>query len=481
MGHENSLLRYLMTLAACFIIIAGLRVAQGLVVPFLLAAFIAVILAPLLHWLEAKGIGTPVALLLIVSGCILISVWFSIAVGNSINEFSGRFVELPALIDEKVGELEKWLHLKLRVDSELPSDATDDSGSTDDGGSEVDSDPKPAEDGTSVPDQPPAPEVRETATEPAANASTNESSADDGPTSEEAETATSHEETASSEPHEREADDSEPSTDFWGTSLDAAPSTPVAPDSSLLQPAGFPTTDDSLSPRSFDIEARAMSYLRSVLSGLANLLSNALIILITVIFMLLEASRIPAKLKAAFGTSHPLLANIKEIIDDVRRYMVIKTTTSALTGISVVALSLLLDIPYGLLWGVVAFLFNFVPNIGSIIAAIPPILLALVEPGQGPMQAGAIAFGYVVINSVISYAIEPRYMGQGLGLSTLVVFLSLIFWGWVLGPVGMLLSAPLTMIVKIVLMNSDDTRWLAILMSSKAPAEPAPAMEPGSG
>ena len=149
--------------------------------------------------------------------------------------------------------------------------------------------------------------------------------------------------------------------------------------------------------------------------------------------------------------------------------MVIKSTTSALTGISVVALSLLLDIPYGLLWGVVAFLFNFVPNIGSIIAAIPPVLLALVEPDQGPAQAAAIAVGYVIINFVISYAIEPRYMGQGLGLSTLVVFLSLIFWGWVLGPVGMLLSAPLTMIVKIVLMNSDDTRWLAILMASKAP------------
>jgi predicted PurR-regulated permease PerM len=131
-------------------------------------------------------------------------------------------------------------------------------------------------------------------------------------------------------------------------------------------------------------------------------------------------------------------------------------------------------------------LLNFVPNIGSILAAIPPVLLALVGPASGSgleteaaaelgmmaqpeIRALITALGFVAINCFISYAIEPQFMGKGLGLSTLVVFLSLVFWGWVLGPTGMLLSAPLTMSVHIALRNYDQTHWIATLMGSKAP------------
>ena len=122
-----------------------------------------------------------------------------------------------------------------------------------------------------------------------------------------------------------------------------------------------------------------------------------------------------------------------------------------------------MKVDYPLLWGLLAFLLNYIPNLGSIIAAVPTVLLTLVQLGW---SAALIVFaGYSVVNVVIGSFIEPRFMGKGLGLSTLVVFLSLVFWGWVLGPVGMLLSVPLTMTLKIALESSEENRWLAKLLS----------------
>jgi AI-2 transport protein TqsA len=118
-----------------------------------------------------------------------------------------------------------------------------------------------------------------------------------------------------------------------------------------------------------------------------------------------------------------------------------------------------------MLWGLLAFALNYVPNIGSIIAAVPAVLLSIVQ--LGVLKALVVAAGYAGINMVMGSFLEPRFMGRGLGLSTLVVFLSLLFWGWVLGPVGMLLSVPLTMTAKIALESRDDTRWIAVLLGPK--------------
>jgi predicted PurR-regulated permease PerM len=123
---------------------------------------------------------------------------------------------------------------------------------------------------------------------------------------------------------------------------------------------------------------------------------------------------------------------------------------------------LILGVEYPLLWALIAYLLNFVPNIGSIIAAVPAMLLALIQ--LGPLYMLLVGAGYLFVNTLMGNVIEPRYMGRGLGLSTLVVFLSLVFWGWVLGPVGMLLSVPLTMLLKIAFESSDETRWIAIIM-----------------
>ena len=141
---------------------------------------------------------------------------------------------------------------------------------------------------------------------------------------------------------------------------------------------------------------------------------------------------------------------------------------SLATGVLVAAWLRIVGVDYALLWGLLAFLLNYIPSIGSFIAAVPAVMLAFLQLGPGDGIVTAI--GYLVINTVIGNFIEPRVMGEGMGLSTLVVFLSLIFWGWVLGPVGMLLSVPLTMIMKIALEASDETRWIAVLLGSR-PAE----------
>ena len=156
-------------------------------------------------------------------------------------------------------------------------------------------------------------------------------------------------------------------------------------------------------------------------------------------------------------------------LTSANRYLVVKTWISLLTGGLVTLLLLVVGVDYPLLWGVIAFLFNFIPNIGSIIAAIPALLLALVQLGTG--SALVVAGGYVVINVVVGNAVEPRFMGREVGLSPLVVFLSLVCWGWILGPVGMLLSVPLTMVVKLALESNPQWQWLATLLGSSHPSE----------
>ncbi len=149
-------------------------------------------------------------------------------------------------------------------------------------------------------------------------------------------------------------------------------------------------------------------------------------------------------------------------------YLAIKTMTSLATGIVVSIWLSVQGVDFAIMWGVFAFLLNFVPNIGSIIAAVPAILLALIQ--LGPMHAVITTVGFLLVNIVIGSIIEPKVTGRGIGLSTLVVFLSLAFWGWVLGPVCMLLSVPLTMAVKIVLAGSSSTRWISIMLGSNREA-----------
>lgn len=206
----------------------------------------------------------------------------------------------------------------------------------------------------------------------------------------------------------------------------------------------------------------AMKMVAQVFSGLGGVLTNTFLILFSVVFILFEASDFPDKVRRALGSKTLAIDHFQNFSDSVQRYLLIKTLVSMGTGIFAGIMLAIIGVDYAVLWGLIAFLLNFIPNIGSIIAAIPPMLIAMIQ--LGPMSSLLVAGLYVVINTVFGNVVEPRYMGRSLGLSTLVVFVSLVFWGWVFGPVGMLLSIPLTMVVKIALENSERHRWLAVLL-----------------
>ena len=334
----------LVTLAALVIVIAGLKTAQPLLVPFLLAFFISIICAGPFHWLQQHKVPSVLALLMVISVVMLGGLLVLTLVGTSVNDFTK---ELPVYQE------------KLRSQTLALFD--------------------------------------------------------------------------------------------------------------LLNRFGIHPSRQVLLEH-FDPGA-IMQSAASMLATAGGVLTNSFLILLTVIFILFEAAGMPNKLRAALPDADSSLASFDKFINGVKQYLAIKTLVSFATGLVITIGLLLLGLDYALLWGMIAFLLNYVPNIGSIIAAVPAILLAIVQ--LSPLHALLVTGIYLATNVIMGNAVEPRLMGQKLGLSALVVFLSLVFWGWVLGPVGMLLSVPLTMIVKIALEVNDSTRWLAILLGSDIPAPPA--------
>ena len=193
---------------------------------------------------------------------------------------------------------------------------------------------------------------------------------------------------------------------------------------------------------------------------------------------MIEASVFPEKIKLIRNDTEKTMARISLFVETTNRYMAIKVVTSLITGVLVGFGMAFLGVDYPLLWGFLAFLLNFIPTIGSFIAAVPAVLIALVL--LGPSMAVAVTVFYLAVNMLVGNVIEPRLLGRGVGLSTLVVFLSMVFWGWLFGPIGMLLSVPLTMMVKFAVESNEDTRWVAILLSS-LPAANEPVEEEPQG
>jgi AI-2 transport protein TqsA len=212
-----------------------------------------------------------------------------------------------------------------------------------------------------------------------------------------------------------------------------------------------------------------MSMTAGLLSGITSTLSSIFLILLTVTFILLEVSSFPIKLRAILDDPHAEFSQFKKFIEDINHYMLIKTGVSVTTGILIGIWMTILGVDFPVLWGFLAFLLNFVPNLGVIIAAVPAVLLTLIQ--YGPGQAALAAGGYIVVNFIIGTIVEPKLVGRGVGLSTLVVFLSLIFWGSLLGLIGMVLCIPFTMTLKFALESHEQTRWLAVLLGPETPLE----------
>ena len=337
MNNLSTAARFILFAAAFVIVVAGLKTAEPLLVPFLLSVFIALICSPLLVWLKSRRVPSGLAILLIVLGVVCLGAIVGAVVGASIREFRADLPEYQARLQIMSSGVQQWL-----VGKGIAFD----------------------------------PEV-------------------------------------------------------W---------------------------QQSFNPNV------AMQLAGNTLASFGNVMTNAFLILLTVIFIFAEEVGFREKLLNARGGSESSLQGLESFTRSVNRYLAIKTLLSLVTGLLVLLVLWVQGVDYPVMWALLAFLLNFVPTVGSFLAAVPAVLLALVQ--LGPTQAGFLGMAYVVINLVIGNVVEPRWMGKGLNLSPLVVFLSLVFWGWVLGPVGMLLSIPLTILVKIALESDAETAWVGIMLGS---------------
>jgi len=219
---------------------------------------------------------------------------------------------------------------------------------------------------------------------------------------------------------------------------------------------------------------------RAALTQVSGTVGSGLLVLLTVVFMLLEAEGLPAKLRMAFNLTKESENRLNRLLRAINQYIMIKGLASLATALCIWVWLWILGIDFAVLWAVLAFLLNFIPFAGAILMMIPAVLMALVQTDL--LTTLLVALGYLVANTLIGSVLEPRIMGRGLGISTLAVFLSLLFWGWVLGTVGVFLAVPLTIALIIALDASPHTRPIAILLGPEVTELPEPEEEaPATG
>ena len=206
-----------------------------------------------------------------------------------------------------------------------------------------------------------------------------------------------------------------------------------------------------------------LNYSKVFINSLGEMLSNSFLVVLMVLFMLVQRHSFVHKVEY-LSNNATSYRHFQKMIEKMDQYILILSFISMLTGITVYIVLTLMGIDFALMWALIAFMLNFIPNIGSIVAAIPPILLALIQ--FDPLHAFIVGVAYAVINMVYGNIIQPRIIGKGLDISILVVFLSMVFWGWVFGAVGMILSVPLTIMIKIILESNEKSRWIGVLLGN---------------
>lgn len=238
---------------------------------------------------------------------------------------------------------------------------------------------------------------------------------------------------------------------------------------SWLEAQGLDTRN-LLAPEAVDLEP-LLNLATGTFLGVANVVTGMVLMLLMTTFLLLESGGFEEKLRRVLGERGELLERYSRISEEVQRYLWIKTLISLATGFCIGGWVAVIGLDFPLLWGFIAFLLNYIPNIGSILASIPAFGLAIVQ--LGPSGAFLVLLGYVLTNILWGSLVEPQVLGRRLRLSPLAVFLSLVFWGWVWGPLGMLLSVPITMVLKIAMENSEGLSEVAGLLDPP-PRAPSP-------
>jgi predicted PurR-regulated permease PerM len=448
---------YLYMLAAFVIVTAGIRMAQDILQLLLMSVFIAVVGVPIYAWLvEKRKIASWLSLLIVISGLFcstLIVFWI---VMTSLADFTSQQDHYVEQLRERTRPLELFFQ-KLMPEQQPVISEPDEKNITD------------SESGT-VPVRDPEPTVQQVNSslneQKQLNAQQLKNRVEDSPKAGDVVGALP----SDNDPGKQETPDPgrETASGIEGRAeIETVFESEPQASAGWLQPRKVIVPPQSrrswreLIASQFD-PGRVISLAASLALSVSQILSNTTLILLTVVFILLEASTFPRKLSRAFGDHADIQDRYRLIIDRIRSYLMIKTAMSLLTGILIAVWLWLFGVPYAGLWGMLAFLLNYIPNIGSIIAAVPALLVAWLDLGL--MVSAAAAIGYVVVNMGVGNILEPKVLGRGMGLSALVVFCSMVFWGWALGPVGMLLSVPLTMAARVALEGFDDTRWLGTLL-----------------
>lgn len=453
---------YLYMMAAFVVVVAGIRAAESIINPLLLAIFLSVMSAPAYLGLLKRNVPNWLALLTVIgvlSGLVLAVVWIVL---GSIISFSSRQDHYTELLRERTSAitepLDRWLMESQAIPERRDDPEQDDSDSLlsgQDAAAAIEGDSKDSDERTTVEiegDDAAGQEVIavNSSDDPGGDADREASPTLERPADSDLANAESTEDQVEFDPQNVSSLLIPPVVDSFGFPQDRRP----APKD---KKGWEELLSNQFNPRMF------ISLTLTLMTELAQILSNAFLILLTVIFILLEVGTFRRKIGDAFTQDEELATRATQVVTSIQHYIVIKTWVSLGTGVIIALWLKFLGVPYAGLWGLLAFLFNFIPNIGSIIAAVPAVLIAWLELTTAP--AVAAAFGFLVVNGVLGNFFEPKWMGKGLGLSPLVVFCSLVFWGWVLGPVGMLLSVPLTKTARIALDGFDDTRFVATLLS----------------
>lgn len=331
----------IVTLAAFVIVMAGFKAASAILVPFLLAVFIAIVSTPAINFLQNKGVSKFMAFLMVLA--LVVSVFISIGyiTGNAINSFISKIPELQEKLNSTILTAFSYLNK-------------------------------------------------------------------------------------------------------WGVNFDK---------NNL-------TFFQELDPNN------VLNTMGIFLKSTSKILSNSFLIFLMVTFILFESQTFDEKLTYLERLNPKNKEYVLNFLSNLKRYLAIKTAASLATGIIIGLALSVLNISYALLWGLLAFLLNYIPTIGSILAAIPAILITFIEVSF--IDSFWVFLVFVSVNVVIGNFIEPRFLGIGLGISTIVVLLSLLFWGMIFGAAGMFLAIPLTMSLKIALDTSPNTRWIAVMLSDKA-------------
>jgi AI-2 transport protein TqsA len=216
--------------------------------------------------------------------------------------------------------------------------------------------------------------------------------------------------------------------------------------------------------------SKLVGLLADVASSALSILSLIAFVAVLVVFIGFDSGKFPSQLSAANDERPAVIGALVHFAKSTRTYM----TVSAVFGLIVAVIDTIalyfLGVPGAVVWGVLAFVTNFIPNIGFVIGVIPPAILGLLEGGPSLMIWVIVV--YSVINFVIQSIIQPKFQGAALGLSTTLTFLSLVFWAWVLGPIGAILALPMTILAKALLVDADPrSRWLSPMLSGAALVE----------